>query len=86
MSPPGTVDVAMTCRACGGGDLEVFYEVASIPSQTCVLLDTAEEAAAYPTGSIVLGFCRDCGFIQNTVFDPQDIDYSQPTEESQAFS
>ncbi|GMQ86124.1 MAG: class I SAM-dependent methyltransferase [Acidimicrobiia bacterium] len=86
MSPQGTVDVAVTCRACGGADIEPFYEVASIPSQTCVLLDTAEEAAAYPTGSIALGFCTDCGFIENTVFDPQDIDYSQPTEESQAFS
>ena len=86
MSPPGTVDLSVKCRACGGGDIESFYEVASIPSQTCVLLDTAEEAASYPTGSIVLGFCRDCGFIQNTVFDPEDIDYSQPTEESQAFS
>jgi SAM-dependent methyltransferase len=86
MSAPGMVDIATTCQACGAGDLETFYEVESIPAQTCVLFDTAEEAAAYPTGRIVLGFCAICGFIQNLVFDPQDIDYSQPTEESQAFS
>ena len=76
----------MNCQACGAGDLEPIYEVASIPTQTCVLLDTAAAAAAYPTGSIMLGFCGDCGFIQNTRFDPESIDYSQPTEESQAFS
>ena len=80
------VGVAMTCEACGAEDFESFYEVESISSQTCVLLDTAAEAAAYPTGSIVLGFCHNCGFIQNLEFDPDAIDYSQSTEESQAFS
>jgi len=74
------------CRACGADDLEAFYEVASIPSQTCVLLDTADDAAAYPTGGIELAFCKTCGFIQNTAFDQNKVDYSQPTEESQAFS
>ncbi len=74
------------CRACGSGDLEVFYEVESIPSQTTVLLDTAAAADAFPTGSIALAFCSDCGFVQNNAFDPDTVDYSQPTEESQAFS
>jgi SAM-dependent methyltransferase len=75
-----------TCRACDRPGPEVFYEVESIPSQTCVLLDSASAAASYPTGSIELAFCRNCGFIQNNVFDPNVVDYSQPTEESQAFS
>lgn len=74
------------CRACGSASPEPFYEVRSIPTQTCVLLETATEAAAYPTGRIELAFCGSCGFIQNNDFDATKVDYSQPTEESQAFS
>jgi cyclopropane fatty-acyl-phospholipid synthase-like methyltransferase len=50
------------------------------------LLDTSEEAHDYPVGEILLAFCDVCGFIQNTRFDQAKVDYSVPTEESQAFS
>jgi SAM-dependent methyltransferase len=77
---------ADSCAACGGGGLEVFYEVTGLPAQTCVLLDTREAAERYPTGDLRLGCCPNCGFIQNLAYDPELVDYSQPTEESQAFS
>ncbi|MDX1468218.1 MAG: class I SAM-dependent methyltransferase [Acidimicrobiia bacterium] len=50
------------------------------------MLDSKEEASSYPRGDILLGFCEGCGFIQNVRFDARLVDYSQPTEESQAFS
>lgn len=75
-----------TCAACGVPGLEVFYEATGMPTQTCVLLDTMEEAERYPTGDLRLGFCPNCGFIQNQAYDPRLVDYSRPTEESQAFS
>ena len=75
-----------SCRACGATRLIAFYEVKDVPSQTCVLLDSQAEAVAYPRGDILLAFCERCGFIQNVRFDPQLLDYSKPTEESQAFS
>jgi len=75
-----------TCNACGGSGLLGFYELHDAPSQTCVLLDSEEESLDYPVGEVLLGFCEHCGFIQNTRFDPSTVDYSKPTEESQAYS
>ena len=77
---------ASRCQACGHAGLVAFYEATSVPAQTCVLLDSEHEASAYPRGSVLLGFCEVCGFIQNIRFDSSLIDYSKPTEESQAFS
>lgn len=74
------------CEACGAGDLIAFYESSAVPAQTCVLLDSEAESVAYPSGSLLLAFCERCGFIQNVRFDPELVDYSKPTEESQAFS
>ncbi len=75
-----------TCWACGGVGLVAFYSADAIPTQSCVLLDTVDEAAAYPTGDLLLGFCERCGFIENVRFDLRLVDYSKPTEESQAYS
>lgn len=74
------------CQACDVGSLLAFYEVSRVPTQSCVLLDDETRARAYPTGSVLLAFCERCGFIQNVRFDPGNVDYSKPTEESQAFS
>jgi hypothetical protein len=75
-----------TCQACGAADLHSFYEVRGIPTQSCILFDDADAAQAYPSGDISLAVCVRCGFIQNTLFDVSLVDYSVPTEESQAYS
>jgi SAM-dependent methyltransferase len=75
-----------SCKACGAEGLVAFYEIGGVPAQTCVLLDNSAEARAYPTGDILLAYCNSCGFIQNVRFDLDLVDYSKPTEESQAFS
>jgi SAM-dependent methyltransferase len=75
-----------TCQACGANEMQVFYEVQRTPTQSCILLDDADAARAYPLGEVSLAVCRVCGFIQNTLFDPSLVDYSVPTEESQAYS
>jgi SAM-dependent methyltransferase len=74
------------CQACGGRDLESFYEVRAIPVHSCLMVDSREAALAFPTGDLELGFCRDCGFIQNNLFDPTPQNYSPAYEETQAFS
>jgi hypothetical protein len=74
------------CQACGRSGLVAFYEANGLPTQTCVVLDTETEALAYPGGDLLLGFCEACGFIQNLRFDARLVDYSKPTEESQAYS
>ena len=74
------------CRACGGDDLREIYHLDAIPVQSCVLLDPADEAAAYPHAPLTLQFCNACGMIFNSAFDASLVDYASATEESQHFS
>ncbi len=75
-----------SCPACGAPGLEVFYEVERVPVHSCRLVETREEAVAFPTGELRLALCRACGFVTNTAFDPSLQDYSVSYEETQAFS
>lgn len=74
------------CPACDSGAMEIFYSLDSVPSNSCILLDSPEEARSYPKGSIRLGFCSDCGFISNTSFNQQLTEYSGRYEETQGYS
>lgn len=82
----GVLSQVTTCPACGAGDLQPFHHVDSAPAASCLLADDAQEARAYPRGTIDLALCHTCGFITNTSFDPAIIDYSSSYEETQSFS
>ena len=75
-----------TCPSCESGNMEVFYEAASVPSNSCILLASQEDAENYPRGKVRLGFCPDCGFISNVNFDRRLTEYSGRYEETQGFS
>jgi SAM-dependent methyltransferase len=77
---------ATTCPACGAGDLDLFHVEESVPTNSCLLLPSLEEAASYPRGRLALGFCRRCGFITNTAFEQSLSEYSDRYEETQGFS
>ena len=77
---------ATTCPACTSSAIRIFHEQRSIPVNSCLLLDDRDAAAAFPRGDLVLGFCRDCGFIFNTAFDIAKSEYSARYEETQGFS
>jgi len=79
-------DEVMMCPSCYGHTLAPLYEVKNVPAQSCVVLDTYEEAINYPRRDLKLSFCEGCGFIFNRVFDKQIVDYFLKTEESQHFS
>jgi SAM-dependent methyltransferase len=64
----------------------VFYEQRQVPVHSCLIMPTRQEAIEYPKGDIVLGFCRNCGFIANVEFDPRMHEYSPRYEETQGFS
>ncbi len=74
------------CPACRSGKMEVFYHLDSVPSNSCILLDTEQNARDYPRGTIELGFCDSCGFISNTRFEQGLTEYSGRYEETQGFS
>jgi SAM-dependent methyltransferase len=75
-----------TCPNCLAGKLETFHTARRVPTNSCILLGTRQEALAYPTGDIALGFCAACGFVSNTAFDARLTEYSGRYEETQGFS
>ena len=75
-----------TCPSCGVGPMTVFHTARRVPTNSCILLSSPEEARAYPTGDIQLAFCADCGFISNVAFDPGLTEYSARYEETQGYS
>lgn len=74
------------CQNCGAQAISTFYEVENIPVHTCVMLSTRQEALRFPKGKIVLGFCKECGFISNVAFDSSAVNYSSIYEDQQCFS
>jgi len=74
------------CPACASSNTNVFYELESVPTNSCILLASREEALGYPKGNIHLSFCDDCGFIWNSAFVPERTEYSARYEETQGFS
>lgn len=74
------------CPACDGERVETFYQRRGVPSHSCLLLRTAGEAAAFPTGDLRLALCSDCGFVYNQDFDTTLTSYSPDYEETQGYS
>lgn len=84
LAPPA--ELATSCPACGGEALERFYKSARVPSHSCLLMPTRAAALDFPTGSIELVFCAECGFIANAAVDESLQAYSAAYEETQGFS
>jgi SAM-dependent methyltransferase len=80
------VTIENKCQSCGKNDLSIFYEAHQLPIHSCQLLSCRDEALLFPRRDISLGFCQDCGFIGNVIFDPQVMRYSAGYEEQQSFS
>lgn len=83
---PMPSEATLNCKACGSGDIQIFYSVKDVPAHSCLMLSSREEALAFPRGEIALGFCKGCGFIGNMRFDPGLERYSAAYEETQAYS
>ncbi|MGH9153109.1 MAG: class I SAM-dependent methyltransferase [Acidimicrobiales bacterium] len=78
--------MSATCPACAAGAPERFHSQRGIPTNSCLLLPTRQEALAYPRGDLDLALCPACGFVWNAAFDPALAEYSGRYEETQAFS
>ena len=74
------------CPCCGEDLSEVFYEVGPVPVHSCLMLDDAAAARAFPTGMVRLAACPGCGFVTNTAFDPKWSAYAPNYEDQQSFS
>jgi SAM-dependent methyltransferase len=74
------------CAGCGAANPSPVVELSSVPTHTSVLMRTQEEALSAPRGELALVQCAKCGFVGNAAFDPRLTEYSERTEETQAFS
>jgi len=74
------------CHNCGGQEISVFYEARNVPVHSCLMMPTKQQALEFPRGDIILGFCEECGFISNVVFDLSVQSYSPIYEDQQCFS
>lgn len=79
-------NVDHACPTCSSRRTELFHEVDDVPTNSCILFETREEALNCNRGSIALRFCRDCGFIYNAAFRQDLTEYSGRYEETQGFS
>lgn len=74
------------CWSCGGSSLTPIFSIEGIALSSLILMDSAEQAHSFPRGDLELVVCRSCGFIYNRLFEPENVDYTMPYEESQAYS
>ncbi len=74
------------CPSCSATDLVPIYEATGIPAHSCLLMESRDEALAYPTGDLRLAWCGRCGFATNLAFDAGLNAYSTRYEEVQTFS
>lgn len=74
------------CRACGAGGVEPFHEARRVPVHSNELHASREAALARPAGVLRLGFCADCGFVENLAYDASLQDYGESYEDTQGHS
>lgn len=77
---------ARGCPCCGARGLRAILDIDDVPTNSCILLGTREEAEAYPVGDIRLVSCDACGFVFNRAFDLSLTEYSGRYEETQSYS
>lgn len=74
------------CPACDSSSLELVATEDQIPTNSCLLLESRDEAEGYPRGDMALTYCQDCGFLFNADFDTKLSEYSARYEETQGYS
>lgn len=74
------------CPSCGSERVDGFFTINNAPIFSLVTVKSKEEALAVPRKNIELGFCNECGFIFNRLFDTSIDYFSGGYEDQQAFS
>ena len=74
------------CTVCGSANTTPFFEMPQVPVECNVLWDSRAGAVGIARGDLALSFCRECGHIFNTRFNPDLLAYSDNYENSLHFS
>lgn len=79
-------DMDRLCPCCESKGLSIFYEVRGVPIHCTGTMLTKSDALTTPQGDIVLGICKQCGFIANIAFNSKLYDNTIIYEDQQGFS
>jgi len=74
------------CPACGSKGLIPFFTLTDVPVQSVPLITRRTAARRFPRGDITLSSCPVCGFITNSAFEADRLDYGDDYESTQACS
>lgn len=74
------------CPSCGGDHIDGFFTIKDAPIFSLVTVKSKAEALNVPRKDIELGFCNDCGFIFNRLFDTTIDYFTGGYEDQQGFS
>lgn len=75
------------CPSCGSKYIEGFFTIKNAPICSVATYRSREDALAVPGKDIELGFCTDCGFIFNRLFDTTAMEcVIEGYEDQQGFS
>jgi 2-polyprenyl-3-methyl-5-hydroxy-6-metoxy-1,4-benzoquinol methylase len=74
------------CPLCESSDLFVFLERQAVPVHQNLLMESAVAARAIPRGDLRIACCRRCGFVTNTAFRDELLQYGDGYENDQTCS
>jgi hypothetical protein len=76
----------INCPSCGCEHIEVFFKINKAPVFSVATIKSKQQALNVPRKDIELGFCNDCGFIFNRLFDTSIDYFTGGYEDQQGFS
>ena len=76
----------LVCPVCENQECQTFFELKEMPVSIGVQWPTKQEALACRKGDINLVFCPQCGFIWNSSFDLNRLEYSKRYDNSLDYS
>ena len=75
-----------TCPICSAQKSESIFTWEKVPANIGILWPTKEAATNCSRGDLKVAFCRSCGYIWNTAFDPDRLEYSQAYDNTLHYS
>lgn len=75
-----------TCQICGAEGAEPVFAWKNVPSNIGILWPSRTAALDCARGDLEIAFCRNCGYLWNTAFDPARLEYSQAYDNNLHYS
>ena len=77
---------SLSCPICSAKKSEPIFSWEKVPANIGILWPTRASALECSKGDLKIAFCRSCGNIWNTAFDPARLEYSQAYDNTLHYS